>query len=170
MTYPLLETLQQEHRLVRDILTRLKEDIGATAEERTELWDNLKRNLMPHTRGEEKFFYPALINKEEARADTLEAIEEHHVIESLMAQMEGTIRRDLWDARLAVLKESVDHHVKEEESRLFRDAKIVLSPEQMDRILDNFAEERRSWLEGEDWQAKAEQKVGEGCRQESPVR
>ena len=48
-----------------------------------------------------------------------EALEEHHVVHLLIAELKKmTPRDDRFDAKFTVLGESVKHHIKEEESEM----------------------------------------------------
>jgi hemerythrin superfamily protein len=86
--------------------------------------------LTKHATAEEEIFYPAVraAIKEEDLVD--EAVVEHASAKDLIAQiiaMEAS--DDLYDAKVKVLSELIDHHVKEEESEMFpkaRKAKLEL--------------------------------------------
>jgi hypothetical protein len=41
---------------------------------------------------------------------------------------------ETWGAKLKVLQENVEHHVEEEEGEMFRDARKVLSQQQIDEL------------------------------------
>ena len=50
----------------------------------------------------------------------LEALEEHHLVKGTLAELEKMSPRDeRFDAKIAVLRENVRHHVEEEEGALF---------------------------------------------------
>ena len=83
------------------------------------------KELKIHATVEEELFYPSLRGKEKVDQDLLnESDEEHHVAKLLIAeleQMNGS--EDHYDAKFTVLSESIRHHVKEEESDLFPQAR-----------------------------------------------
>ena len=80
--------------------------------------------LAIHAEIEESIFYPALRNAEGADASLDEADVEHSHIKELVAQLEsGQPGDELFEARMTVLSEYVQHHVKEEESTLFSKAR-----------------------------------------------
>jgi len=57
----------------------------------------------------------------------LEAFEEHGVVKDLIAKIRRITGRDeSLEAKVTVLKELVEHHVKEEESTIFAEARRVL--------------------------------------------
>jgi hemerythrin superfamily protein len=81
--------------------------------------------LTAHATAEEELFYPAareVLGEDEDLID--EADVEHSTAKDLIAQIEGSTPDDpLYDARVKVLGEYIDHHVKEEEGEIFPKAK-----------------------------------------------
>lgn len=76
--------------------------------------------LTVHATIEEELFYPAAREglKEQDLLDEAEV--EHASAKDLIAQIEGMDAGDeLYDAKVKVLSEYIDHHVKEEEEELF---------------------------------------------------
>ncbi len=45
---------------------------------------------------------------------------------------------DEWTAKCTVLQDLVEHHVEEEESQLFKDARQVLGKERLTELADKF--------------------------------
>ena len=75
---------------------------------------------------EEEIFYPAV---KKARSEHVkdEVPEEHKQIKRLLAQVSGVSPADeTYGMKIKVLKEDVEHHVKEEEGEMFPDAKKFL--------------------------------------------
>ncbi len=139
MANQFLSQLRKEHRGVMAILNQLQDGDG----NKGELFSKLKQELVPHLKAEEKAFYPALMEKEGAREDTLEAFEEHHVTELLFKEIEKLPQTDeRWNAKVKVLKELVNHHIKEEEHSVFKVAKEELEEDQFPAILKNFEKEK----------------------------
>jgi len=77
--------------------------------------------LTAHATAEEELFYPAareVLGEDEDLVD--EADVEHASAKELIAQIEaGTPDDPLYDAKVKVLGEYIDHHVKEEEGEMF---------------------------------------------------
>jgi hemerythrin superfamily protein len=86
--------------------------------------------LTVHAKMEEKLFYPALrkAGKKDEKDSVLEAAEEHGIVKDMIAKIQRLQGRDeTLQAKVTVLKELVEHHVKEEESTIFDEARKVLS-------------------------------------------
>ena len=66
----------------------------------------------------------------------LESFEEHKQVKMVLADLEKTDKStDTWRARLKVLMEDVQHHVKEEETELFPKVKEkILSRDELETL------------------------------------
>jgi hemerythrin superfamily protein len=78
-----------------------------------------------HAAIEESVFYPAIREDSPEAKDKLdEALEEHHVVKGLIAELqEMTAADERYAAKFRVLAENVKHHIKEEEAELFARAR-----------------------------------------------
>jgi len=139
------QLLIKDHEEVKKIfgrLSRLKED---DADQRLELFETLNRELTLHARAEEKFFYPILKDVKATQDVALEAVEEHRVVKNLLHALERNDKNTKeWEAKLKVLEEIVEHHVKEEQDEMFVKARQIIDPDQAKKIAErikNFKEE-----------------------------
>ena len=126
------ELLKKDHKKVAQLFEEIEAASGQT---KKQLFSRLKGELEVHAQVEERIFYPALENKEEARDITLEAYEEHKVVKDLLGELaSNSAPEDEWDAKLTVLRENVEHHVEEEEGELFSKARQALSKKAIEQI------------------------------------
>jgi hemerythrin superfamily protein len=80
--------------------------------------------LTVHMTLEEEIFYPGVAGPVKDPAMMDEAVVEHASAKELIAQITSMEPGDdLYDAKVKVLSEQIDHHVKEEESEMFPDAR-----------------------------------------------
>ncbi len=143
MAHEFLDMLHKEHKEVQGILDELSKTSMTSTDRRQELFMTLRQNLIPHLTGEEKYFYPALEEKSESKMDALAAEEEHHAARMTLGELEKTSQQDEhWIPKLMVLKEMVDHHIKEEESKIFSDARRTLSEDRMRSIMQSYENEK----------------------------
>ncbi len=139
------EYLHRDHEKVKELLEELAETTDRQVRRREDLFETLKSELDAHSKGEEKFFYNRLRDTEEAGSMVLESIEEHHVLDKLLQELDKMEKsHESWSAKLKVLHENVEHHVAEEEKSLFPKARKVFSGEESEQI----AEEIESFKEG----------------------
>lgn len=110
--------LKEDHRSVEKLF---KDFEGAKGDGRKErLARQICLQLTVHTTIEEEIFYPACEGKIEE--DLLkEAYVEHDSAKLLIAEIEAGNGEsdDFFDAKVQVLSEQIEHHVKEEEGELF---------------------------------------------------
>ena len=120
-----ISLLKQDHDDVK-ALFRQYEKLGDRAfASKQKLAEKICLELTRHATAEEEIFYPA-VRAEAADAEDLvdEATVEHASAKELIAQIHGMDPHDdLYDAKVKVLGEYIDHHVKEEESEMFPQAK-----------------------------------------------
>ncbi len=82
--------------------------------------------LSVHTQIEEEIFYPAVKAALKDQLMVLEEMIEHGSIKELIAQLEGLEPDgEMYDAKVHVLSEYVEHHVKEEHAEMFPKAKTT---------------------------------------------
>ncbi len=128
-----VKLLTADHREVKALFQEYQKlvDHEADGDEKQELAEQICMMLTVHATVEEELFYPAAeaAIKEPDLVD--EANVEHASAKELIAQIEASDPSDkLYDAKVKVLGEYIDHHVKEEEGELFpqcRKAKMDLA-------------------------------------------
>jgi len=137
------ELLHKDHEFFGNILLQLKQTEGTESKRREELFRRFKLEIEPHTKAEEKVFYPPLQENKESYDDVLESIEEHHVISLILGELDLMPKQgDQWRAKLRVCKEIVEHHIVEEEDKIFKAADKLLSREQMRIVFNGFVREK----------------------------
>jgi len=124
--------LETDHRRFEHLLKQGEDTTERAVQGRNQLLDTLTRELIVHELIEEKVLYPALKPHAEARDIVLEGFEEHHVADILVKELHQlTADNERWGAKFKVLKESLEHHIQEEESTMFPSARQVLTREQL---------------------------------------
>jgi hemerythrin superfamily protein len=145
--------LKEDHEKVKSLFEELEKTGDKAVKKREELFSRLKTELTIHANAEEKFYYPRLKDEKESRDTTLEAFEEHKVAKRLLKELEAMPKEgDEWAAKLKVLMENVEHHIKEEENELFPQSKKVLSrgdAEQIMEDIETYKEEQSELVETE---------------------
>jgi hypothetical protein len=138
------QLLKEDHKKVSAIFQQLEPTTERAVKTRSELFEELKRNLEIHAHIEETIFYPSIKREAETREIVLEGFEEHHVIKVLLQELEGMpVDTEQWAAKLKVLQENVEHHVEEEEGEMFQKARDVLSEGQIDQLGARMEEEKK---------------------------
>jgi hypothetical protein len=147
-----ISLLKKDHREVSALFKKFesaKSEKGAIAAEVCKL-------ITVHAQIEEELFYPAardaLEDDDEGEKLLDEAEVEHASAKELIAQIEDSEEGDdLFEAKVTVLGEYIEHHVKEEENELFpKVSKTDLDLEQLGRKLEGRKTELLADAGGED--------------------
>jgi hemerythrin-like domain-containing protein len=122
------DLLDADHRKVQKMFKDYEELTGSrarsAAQKKMELARQICMELTVHTQIEEEIFYPALreVMKDTDMLD--EASVEHQSAKDLIAQLEEAAEADdMYDAKVKVLGEYVNHHIKEEKNEIFPKAR-----------------------------------------------
>jgi hemerythrin-like domain-containing protein len=127
-----IQLLEREHRRFEGLLKQGEATTERAKKGRRELLDTLAAELTAHELMEEKVLYPALEAHPEGKEIVLEGFAEHHVADLIMAELREVATDDeAWGAKFKVLRESLEHHIQEEEGEMFRTARGVFSREEM---------------------------------------
>jgi hemerythrin superfamily protein len=142
----ILDTLAEEHEVVAALLQDLVD--GKSSAQRASTLKQIKKNLIPHARAEETVFYNAIIGvkDKDIKKDGEEGFIEHSLVDFLLKTLSGM--RDKMSPRFGagakVLKEIVSHHVREEESDLFSDARDNFSGDQRVKMNQAYLTKKKS--------------------------
>ena len=136
--------LMNDHRRFEELLKQGEETTERAVKGRTDLLETITVELGVHELIEEKLLYPALKKFPEARDIVLEGFEEHHVADLILKELHEVAKDDeQWGAKFKVLKESIEHHIQEEEGDMFRKARGVMSQEDLAALGREMAQLKR---------------------------
>jgi hemerythrin superfamily protein len=140
--------LMADHKKVKALFSqfkKLRESGGAN--EKSAIVEQICTELKIHTAIEEELFYPAVRAAIDDGDLMDEALVEHAGAKELIAQLEDADpAEELYDAKVTVLGEQIDHHVEEEEGEMFPKAKrskldtSALGAKMLDRQMELKAE------------------------------
>ena len=120
-----LALLRADHEAVTALFDRYEKTKGMS--QKNALAAKICNELKVHAQVEEEIFYPELRQAEgTGDVDDMlnEADVEHDGAKKLIAEIEASSADDeLFDARITVLSEYIKHHVKEEQSDIFKAAR-----------------------------------------------
>ena len=133
-----IDLLKADHERVKAILTQLSESTERAVKKRTDLLAKLEMEISIHTRLEEEILYPAFKAAGSKEQDVMyfEAKEEHRTVDSLVLPDlkltdPGTPE---FSGRVKVVKELLEHHIEEEETEMFPQAKKLLGKEKLEEL------------------------------------
>lgn len=117
-----VQLLKSDHREVEKLFGQFTKARGE--ERKMQLCRKIIMEFLVHAQIEEEIFYPACKDAMSDEDLVNEAVVEHQAAKDLIGEIKGMEASDeMFDARMQVLQEQIEHHVKEEETELFPKAK-----------------------------------------------
>ena len=127
----IIELLIKDHREADQLMTQIDAGSGS----RMQIFNQLRQALELHTSIEEQILYPALENYDETRGQAEHSYEEHGEVKELLQELSsGSISDASWRQKFQQMKQSVQHHVQEEETSLLPKAKQVLGDDRLSEM------------------------------------
>jgi hemerythrin-like domain-containing protein len=143
-----IKLLTDDHKALKKLLEQGDQTTERGVKTRTELLARIKTELTVHEIIEEEIFYPALKKHPKAKELVLEAYEEHHVVDKVMAELEQTsVEDEVWGAKFTVMKENIEHHIEEEEGEMFPQARQVFDKDELQALGDQMAARKEQALQ-----------------------
>jgi hemerythrin superfamily protein len=144
----ILQVLKKDHDEVKALLSQLASTGERAAKKRAQIFAKIKTELTAHSHAEERVFYQSLKAHDDAKDDALEGVVEHDVVERLMEEMaREPAGEETWTAKATVLKELVEHHVKEEEGGLFKKARKLFDKKALEEMGAEMKAEKKKELQ-----------------------
>jgi len=115
-----IKLLVKDHHDVKAMFEEFDQLSSRAKSSKKKLADRICHALTLHAQVEEEIFYPAALRALHDQSMVDEAVVEHASAKELIAQiLSMQPGDDLYDAKVKVLSEQIEHHVKEEEKEMF---------------------------------------------------
>lgn len=135
----ILTLIESEHREAEKLFDEIAN--SGDAKKKQQCFDKLYQALNLHAQVEEFVFYPAMREYKETEKYIEEAEQEHNSVKILLEQMKALKPKDTeFETKFTYLKESVSHHVEEEESEIFDAVRKCMDEKQLQELAQNFKE------------------------------
>ena len=132
--------LKSDHATVKRLLRELDATTERATKERERLVSQIERELKMHSQIEEEVFYPAFkaaTEKTDAEDLFYEATEEHHLVDIELPSLKAANPKSPeFGAKAKVLKDLVEHHIREEEGEMFVKARQLFDDDQLRELGD----------------------------------
>lgn len=127
-----VKMLKLQHQEVEELFEEFAK--AESVEPRREAFNNIADALAVHATIEERHFYPG-VKQRQTQEILLESVEEHLEIKRGIADLLRTDPGDeAFQAKIQALRETVEHHVAEEEGELFPKVERLLSAQDLELI------------------------------------
>lgn len=129
------KALKADHDKARDLMTRIAETSDGAVKTREKLFDAFKLDMWSHNKIEEALFYQPLRQAKATAEDAHEALSEHHVAAGLIEELDSMPKDSpAWIGKFAALKDMIEHHMEEEETEIFTDARKVIDADRAEAM------------------------------------
>lgn len=125
------DVLKKDHMALKALLSQLILLDESQEEQRHSLIEQIRDELVPHARAEEAIFYNALRSLDAGKNNVTHGYKEHLEAETFLRLLQVQEKIDFqWKETAKKLKETVEHHIQEEEERIFGIAQQCFSNEE----------------------------------------
>jgi hemerythrin superfamily protein len=130
-----VKLIKQDHRNIKALFRKFEK--ASRRPERQKLGDEIIEQLSVHSTLEEQLIYPALRARDKRlEGSLLDAIEEHHAVKMVLAELDRMKVEDArYDAKMHFVREAVEKHIDEEESKLLPRLERLLDDEDSARMV-----------------------------------
>jgi len=142
--------LKADHAAVKKLFAQEKK-LAKNNSAKVKTFNEIKAALEVHATIEEEIFYPAVkkSRSEHVKDEVREGYEEHQQIKNLLTQIAAITPADeTYDMKIKVLMEDVEHHVKDEETEMFPDARKFLSESRLMELRTELEERKQELAPG----------------------
>ena len=144
----ILNDLHEDHEEVSGLIEQMiKTEDG---KERGTIFKEIMSKLLAHSHAEQNVLYKKMEKSkdEETRSFAFEGDNEHQIVEQQMKQMSRARNKasEQWTAQATVLRELVNHHVKEEEGTGFTCARREFDSAELDKLGEQFRRQKEKLL------------------------
>jgi hemerythrin superfamily protein len=133
--------LKKDHRVVHGMIMTLEATPRVSGTVRKSLFNQIRHQLLVHAQAEEDVFYPAVRNLRIGNVENIvqDAIKEHDNLRRLFGEIErlDPAGRE-FESKLGDLKRTFQHHVEEEEGKIFPMVERQWTMQQLEQIGQRF--------------------------------
>lgn len=142
-----ISLLKEDHKRVKGLLRKLEAASSRRTKSRDSLLEQVEREVKVHSTLEQEVFYPAFrdaVRRKEEKQLLFEAVEEHHVVDVVISEFhDGKVAPDSFAAKCKVLKDLIEHHIREEEREMFPAAKKAFDEGELQELGERIDERKR---------------------------
>lgn len=130
--------LKKDHSKVSALMAQVLS--ARSPSRREDILEEIKEELLLHAETEDATFYAALKDEELTEENIEEAEEEHEEIKQYLKKLSAmSAESPKWLEVFGEFKHAVEHHVKEEEGRIFDKAREILDDGMAEQLAEDMA-------------------------------
>ena len=139
----IFDLLRKDHEEIKDILDKIDADLHQDGAALSALFARLRSAVLAHAKAEEEVFYSVLEDHDQTEELAEHAEDEHQEVEEMLEQMSAEAPGDAsWRMTFEHAARALRRHIREEESAMFRAARLVLGEPDLEAMSEAFAKRR----------------------------
>lgn len=135
----IISVIKEDHKPLKELIKIMK-DGDKAPEERKLAFADFAPLLVTHAKAEEKSLYEYMKTKTDLREHAFEGDAEHSVADQLCEEIVRTTDPDQILAKIKVLAEAVEHHIKEEENEILPDVEKKVDADTLKGLIEIYAD------------------------------
>ena len=143
MAQSIIDVLKQEHQELMNGLNNVMER-GAPPEKgtRNQEFERVHRMFLQHAHGEEEAFYPRV--REDMPDLIRDALNEHEKVRTQMQELSSQWHEESeWKNRLQEMKGNIQHHVNDEEQKIFPRTRDMFNTQELEQMAQQFEDAKQ---------------------------
>lgn len=139
--HDIVQMILDDHKPLKRCIEILKNS-EMNLSSRRAAFNELAPLLTIHAKAEEAVLYAFEKTQVNMREDAFEGDVEHALTEQLIEDVKQSVDKDIWSAKVKVLAEIVEHHIKEEETEMFPELKKEAEAADLIRLGEEYLAEK----------------------------
>ena len=132
----IIDLILDDHQPLKQLIKTMKGD--AELDEKFIAFQEFAPLLVMHSKPEEQTVYMRMKKVSEGRESGFEGDVEHGLADQLLEEIKRTKDEDVWMAKVKVLAELVEHHIKEEEKEMLPLFKKISEAQERKNLAQEF--------------------------------
>lgn len=118
----IIDLILRDHTPIKDLIEILK-DPDSDKDQKQGAYEEFSELLIAHAKAEEQSLYVQMKEFEDLRMESFEGDAEHTIADRLVQEISNISDENQWNAKVKVLAELVEHHIREEEDEMLHDVR-----------------------------------------------
>lgn len=118
----IVDLILEDHKPLKKLIETMKNE-EAEHEQKKAAFEQFAPLLIAHAKPEEEVLYTFMKSDDEVKEHAFEGDVEHGLADQMIEEIKQADDEDVWCAKVKVLAELVEHHIKEEEEEMLPDFK-----------------------------------------------
>ncbi len=141
----LVELILRDHKPIKALIKIMKSE-DASLSQKKSAFAKFAPTLVAHAKPEEKTWYKRMKQEKDMKVEGLEGDVEHSLADQLCLELKRTKDKDMFQAKVKVLAELVEHHIEEEEEDMLPSFKMHSTQEERARLGEYYEKMRSEYI------------------------